>query len=270
MSSYKFTGKTVREAIDKACQELKMDEALLDVKVIQESTRGFLGIVGQRDALVSVRKRDILKEVMEAERPSSSAQQAEEPPTVRKHDNQESASSAASPQTEERRGTEHSEESPVMSQAKGVLEGILERMSMETEVNSEMMDQAVYLDIKGTCSGLLIGKQGQTLDALQFLVNKIVNRQRPHGSKIEIIVDTEKYRLRKREQFREKTLKKSRQAKKTNKPVSFPPMPPYERRLVHMILADDREVYTKSVGEGHRRQVIVYPRRAMPSKRRRR
>ena len=155
-------------------------------------------------------------------------------------------------------------------QAKSVLAEILERMSVETEVNSEMMDQAVYLDIKGTCSGLLIGKQGQTLDALQFLVNKIVNRQRPHGSKIEIIVDTEKYRLRKREQFREKTLKKSRQAKKTNKPVSFPPMPPYERRLVHMILADDREVYTKSVGEGHRRQVIVYPRKAMTSKRRRR
>ncbi len=270
MNSYKFTGKSVKEAIERACQELKVDEALLDVRVIQESTRGFLGIVGQRDALINVRKRDILREVMEAERPSASDDRPEEPSTGPKRDEQEPDRAAVSPSVEQDREAEPRAELPEVSEAKAVLEGILQRMTVETEVNSEMMDQAVYLDIRGDCSGLLIGKQGQTLDALQFLVNKIVNRQRPFGSKVEVIVDTEKYRLRKREQFREKTLKKSLQAKKTNKPVSLPPMPPYERRLVHMILADDREVYTKSVGEGHRRLVIVYPRRAMSNKRRRR
>ena len=67
MSHNEFTGKTVKEAIEKACQELGVEETLLEVQVVAESTRGFLGLVGQKDARIRVRKRDILKEVMEAE-----------------------------------------------------------------------------------------------------------------------------------------------------------------------------------------------------------
>ncbi len=72
MSVYEFTGKSVKDAIAKACEELSTEEALLDVEVLEESTRGFLGIVGQRDARVRVRKRDILKEVMEVQEPKIS------------------------------------------------------------------------------------------------------------------------------------------------------------------------------------------------------
>ena len=63
MSSYEFTGKSVKEAIARACEELNLDEELLEVEVLEESTRGFLGIVGQRDARVRVRKRDIPRQV---------------------------------------------------------------------------------------------------------------------------------------------------------------------------------------------------------------
>ena len=88
-----------------------------------------------------------------------------------------------------------------------------------------MEGAAIYLNIKGDGSGLLIGKKGQTLDALQFLVNKIINKDNQLGDKVEIIVDTENYRTRKRENLRDMAVKMSQKAKKTLKPVSFNPVP---------------------------------------------
>jgi spoIIIJ-associated protein len=157
-----------------------------------------------------------------------------------------------------------------LEQASTVLQGILDRMHVEAEVHASVQEGAVYLDIKGDGSGLLIGKKGQTLDALQFIVSKAVNKSNAPGSKIEIVVDTENYRTRKTESLREMALKMSEKARKTLKPVSLNPMPPNERRIVHLILAEEREVYTKSYGEGALRRIIVYPRRGMTSKRRRR
>ena len=95
MSPHEFTGKSVKEAIAKACEELKLDEALLEVEVLEESTRGFLGIVGQRDARIRVRKRNILQEVMHAE-PSSAIREEPESaeahePEVREDEHSESA-----------------------------------------------------------------------------------------------------------------------------------------------------------------------------------
>lgn len=270
MSSYEFVGKTIKEAVAKACQELNTDETLLEVEVLEESTRGFLGIVGQRDARVRVRKRNILKEVMEVEdtRPPDG-------PDVQDSGSDESEVRAETeeqtpPQPAEKEPQEAAEEPPVLGEARTILESILQRMPVEAEVRGSMSGEAVYLDIKGDGSGLLIGKKGQTLDALQFIVNKIINKTNPPGSKVEIVVDTENYRTRKTENLREMALKMSAKAKKTLKPVSFNPMPASERRIVHLILAEEREVYTKSYGEGPLRRIIVYPRRGMSGKRRRR
>jgi len=280
MSSYEFTGKSVREAIVRACEELKLDEALLDIEVLEESTRGFLGIVGQRDARIRVRKRNILQEVMESE-PAPSDQEepgAIEPPTAEALEEEYPESATEEFQQvamfeggpEQPQTLSEQELSPYLDEAGEVLREILKRMFVEAEVRASMLDGAIYLDIKGDGSGLLIGKKGQTLDALQFLVNKIVNRENAPGEKVEIAVDTESYRLRKRENLREIALKTSQKAKKTLKPVAMSPMTPQERRIIHLILAEDREVYTKSYGEGALRRIVVYPRRGQVSKRRRR
>jgi spoIIIJ-associated protein len=87
-------------------------------------------------------------------------------------------------------------------------------------------------------------------------------------AKTEIVVDTENYRHRKRETLREMAMKVREKAKKTLKPVWLEPMPPEKRRLLHMILAEDRDVFTKSQGEGASRRIVVYPRRGVTNKRR--
>jgi spoIIIJ-associated protein len=270
MSFYEFTGKSVKEAIARACDELNTQEALLEIEVMEESTRGFLGLVGQRDARVRVKKRDILKEVMEAE----PAPEVRLEPSADAEDAFEGNDEPAEAELEEDNGggekLEKLAPENFIDQAAAVLERIIKLIPVEAEIEPSVKEGSVYLDIKGDGSGLLIGKKGQTLDALQYLVSKIVNKENLPGKKVEIVVDTENYRLRKQENLREIALKMSQKAKRTLKPVSFNPMPPHERRMIHMILAEDREVYTKSYGEGPMRRIIVYPRRGSANKRRRR
>jgi spoIIIJ-associated protein len=235
---------------------------------LEESTRGFLGIVGHRDARVRVKKRGVLPEVSQVDQPVTDQEPGTRVPPA--------------PPVELAAETceEHTSDKPspvatidpalFLEEARTILGEILRRIPVEAEVEACISEGAVYLDIKGDGSGLLIGKKGQTLDALQFLINKIVNKTNLPGSKVEVVVDTENYRIRKRENLRETALKTSEKAKRTLKPVSLNPMPAAERRIIHLILAEDREVYTKSYGEGPMRRIIVYPRRAMASKRRRR
>ncbi|MBI5571463.1 MAG: Jag N-terminal domain-containing protein [Desulfomonile tiedjei] len=277
MTWYEFTGRSVKEAIAKACEELNAEEPLLDIEVLEESTRGFLGIVGHRDARVRVRKRDILREVTETAEPPESAEGAGSEARLRE--------SAPRPDVDALEGSADEREesgealkavesrvdpSPFVEGAREILQGMLDRIPVAAQVEATTANGAVYLDIKGDGSGLLIGKKGQTLDALQFLVNKIVNKANPPGSKVEVVVDTENYRARKQENLRETALRSSEKAKRSLKPVSLTPMPAHERRIIHLILADDREVYTKSYGEGALRRIIVYPRRGTINKRRRR
>lgn len=283
MSFYDFTGKTVREAIARACEELGVEEPLLEIEVIEESTRGFLGIVGQRDARIRVRKRNVLKEVMEAEptppvreeKPAPRPSAAPPAPPAPAQDVEEDELYPPEEPIESEEDADQGEKSSLdpseyLDTAKAILEKILALIPVEAEVHASVSEGAVCLDIKGDGSGLLIGKKGQTLDALQFIVSKIINRDTPPGSKVDIVVDTENYRMRKMENLREMALKMSQKARKTLKPVSLSPMAPHERRIIHLILAEDREVYTKSYGEGPLRRIIVYPRRAAANRRRRR
>lgn len=266
MSYFEFTGKNVKEAIAKACTELETEEALIEIEVIAESTRGFLGIVGQRDARIRVRKRDILKEVLAVdEKPEPEFSPHAQPEII------ESFVEPTSFQSEDFQEPDDvvDENHPDLERACEILQQILNRIPVEVEVKGTVRNGAIHLDIQGDKSGLLIGKRGQTLDALQHLMTKILNRDNSAEDKVEVVVDTEDYRRRKQETLKEIALKMSRKAKKSLKPVSLNPMPANERRLVHLILAEDREVYTKSYGEGPLRRIIVYPKRAMANKRRR-
>ena len=269
MTWQEFSGKSIKEAVDKACEELNVDEALLEVDILEESSKGFLGIVGQRDAKVRVRKRDILQEVMEAEAHPVAPVEGKRRRTPSPQDSEEPLATKPEPEVRVEE-TDQPDVSPFLEGARKVLEDVLQRMEVEAEVHSSTLNGSVYLDIRGERSGLLIGKKGQTLEALQFIVNRIVNKASESEQKVDVIVDTENYRERKRETLREIALKVSEKAKKTHKPVPLEPMPASERRIIHMILAEDKDVYTKSYGEGQMRRLIVYPRKALTSKRRRR
>ncbi len=142
--------------------------------------------------------------------------------------------------------------------AKAALEKILALMPMEgVTVNARHEEGTIALNIEGDKSGLLIGRKGRTLDALQFIVNKIVNKALE--KKTQVVVDSENYRQRRNDHLIQMALKMSEKAKKSRKPVTTNLLNPHDRRMVHLALRDDEELYTKSRGEGILKKVVIIP-----------
>jgi len=144
-----------------------------------------------------------------------------------------------------------------LEEAKEILENILGHIQIPTKVEATWEEGRIKLDISSNGSGLLIGKRGQTLHSLQYIVNKIYNRRA--ARKVHILVDTENYRQRRREALTEVALNLGNRAKKSGKPAASSPLSAYDRRIIHLTLKDDRRVRTKSKGDGMMRKVVVFP-----------
>jgi spoIIIJ-associated protein len=142
--------------------------------------------------------------------------------------------------------------------AKEALENILSLIPMEGfTLRAQNTDGTISLEIEGDKSGLLIGRKGRTLDALQFIVNKIVNKTLQR--RVQVVVDSENYRQRRKEFLIQMALKMGDKAKKTRKPASTNLLNPHERRIVHMALRDDASLETRSRGEGLLKKVFIMP-----------
>lgn len=137
----------------------------------------------------------------------------------------------------------------------GILSTILNQMGIESQVESRISDGNIYLDIKTPNAGLVIGRRGRTLDAMQHILNCIVNRS--SLVKRRVIVDTEQYRERREEILVNLAQKLASRVKSTGQEVVVDPMNPQDRRIVHLALQDDEEVTTFSRGEGSFRSVVI-------------
>lgn len=144
--------------------------------------------------------------------------------------------------------------------AKEYLENIVRHIDKDTEVIMEEDESEVRLEISGDQAGLLIGKHGNTLQALQLLVGKMLGLDRTEGGK-RLILDAENYRARRKESLEDLAHKLADRARKERRPAGGGPMNAMERRIVHMALLDHPHVTTKSVGQGQDRKVVVYPKR---------
>jgi spoIIIJ-associated protein len=151
---------------------------------------------------------------------------------------------------------EESEEN-LLTAAREILENLLEKMQEKATVNVEVEDDRIGLRIETDDAGLLIGKQGQTLDALQYLVTKMLAK-RSH-SKVRIAIDVEAYRARHNEALALLAQKYGEKVKKSGKSITLNPMNPYDRRIVHMALQGDKDLKTTSRGEGLYKKVIISP-----------
>lgn len=153
------------------------------------------------------------------------------------------------------------EEENDLALAKETLEKILALMLLEgTSVNADQADGVILLNIEGDKTGLLIGRRGRTLDALQFIVNRIVNKTLE--KKAQVVVDSENYRQRRQDFLIQMALNMGDKVKRTRKPVTTNLLNPHDRRILHLALREDQELDTKSRGEGLLKKVIIIPKRA--------
>ena len=145
----------------------------------------------------------------------------------------------------------------LLTSAREILENLLEKMQEKATVSAQQEDDRISLRIETGDAGLLIGKQGQTLDALQYLVTKMLAKK--SRRKVRIAIDVEAYRARHNEALAHLAQKYGEKVKKSGKPITLTPMNPYDRRIVHMALQGDKDLKTTSRGEGLYKQVIISP-----------
>jgi spoIIIJ-associated protein len=240
MDDYKeFEAKTVDEAIILAMKTFSAAFEDLDIKVLSEGSKGLFGLVGTKTAKVLVRRSKDRTEQLPVE---------------------ETVPVNIVPQKQQ---VEPSRETPVpdqeiLNEAQKVVSEILELMSMPGQVKIRAEEN--ILEITGDGSGLNIGKRGQTLDSLQFIVNRILNksRQEPYY----VTLDTEGYRQRHVSYLTSLAMKMGQKAKRTGQSISLEKMNPYDRRIIHLALKNESGVNTRSIGEGIYKKVLIVPRKA--------
>lgn len=149
----------------------------------------------------------------------------------------------------------------VVDNIREFLEKVFGAMNIDAEILIEKEEDSnvINVELKGSDMGILIGKRGQTLDALQYLANLAVNKNAEEYVKVKI--DTEDYRKRRRETLENLAKNIAFKVKRTRRPVSLEPMNPFERRVIHSTLQNDKFVTTHSEGEEPYRHVVVTPKR---------
>jgi len=145
-----------------------------------------------------------------------------------------------------------------VKEASAILAQVLELMGEKSEIRRGEGDpESLELEIRGDGSGILIGRHGQTLDALEYLLNRVVARRIKDA--MPILLDTESYRARRRQQLHRMALSMGERAKREHSAVKLDPMPPRDRRIVHLALKDDPMITTRSAGEGFLRTIEIVP-----------
>jgi spoIIIJ-associated protein len=235
-----FEAKTVDEAVILAMKTLHADFDDLDIKVVSEGSKGLFGILGTKTARILVRNVKAVSKpdrIIEEEIKPAPAASAEPKPTPR--------SEAQAPTPE------------MLIEAQGIVRDLLRLLNMPGEVK---IREEGLLEIMGDGSGLIIGKRGQTLDSLQFILNRIVNKSRPEP--VFITLDTEGYRQRHVNYLKSMAKRMGQKASRTGQAITLEKMNPHDRRIIHLALKDENALNTKSIGEGIYKKVIIIPRKA--------
>ena len=277
--SIRVSAKTLDDAITEALIQLGVTSDRLEYEVIEKGSAGFLGI-GMKQAVIEAWKKeeepevtveDIIKEEFRTKKKPEAPKKKEKPARVKEEAKAEPAAevkkeTAAEPAAAKE---EPEEAAPVKKEVElakvedQTIEAVsqfindtLKAMNMEVKTSASIdEDGALCIDMEGEHMGILIGKRGQTLDALQYLANRVANKHQ--DGYVRVKLDTENYRARREETLKHLAKNIAHKVKRNRRPVALEPMNPYERRIIHSALQSDPYVTTHSEGEEPYRKVVV-------------
>ncbi len=254
-----YSGKTVEEAIDKACRNLNTAREDLNIKIITPGSKGFLGF-GRRQAQITATPKKDGSEF--------SAAPQDTPSTTEVDISSETSQKPACRKSKKDRGPSYrgSRQEPAQPDPAEILEistvikEIISLMGLKAEVETTVVNNRIKAVIDGPDNKLIIGQRGETIDAIQYLVRKIISHKYPH--KLFFALDVGNYRSRRREELEELALKLAVKVKSSGITETIAAMNPAERRIVHLALQDDREIRSVSMGDGLFKKIRIY----VPSK----
>lgn len=267
LAGREFSGKTVEEAIADGLRAMGMRAEDATIEVISKGSRGLFGI-GSEPAVVRISALDAhvaspatVTEVTETEAAPLETAVLEEVVVA-------DVAASTSETAQDASGGENNEEVEQQVAAMGaeMLGEMVRLMGFSCTVSADWKDadditeeRHLLLSVHGPEASGLIGRRGETLENIQYLLRLMVN-QRMHRW-MNIIVDIEEYRARRVEHLSHLAQRMAQQAVDTGRSQALEPMSPNERRIVHLVLRDDTRVFTESTGEGERRKVVIFPKR---------
>lgn len=255
-----WTGRTVEAALEAAAADLGCAPASLEYTVLEQPSRGFLGLIGRKDARIRVRDIDGAA-VAETKAADPSADMAEL--ETRLEEEVEETQVDAPDQAASAKAAKAKDAVSLLEQeqrARKFLEDVFAAMKIEVELQRSETEEGILFQLEGESLGILIGKHGQTLDALQYLMNLAANRG-VAGERLHVQLDIEGYRARREETLTRLAGHLAEKACRIGQEIHLEPMNRHERKIIHMALQDSRKVSTYSAGDEPRRYVVIVPRR---------
>ena len=293
MSGKEYTAKSIEEALERALNEMMLTRDDIDYEVLVQPSKGLLGF-GRRDAVVRVKKKvieelkTIVADIEEERKAVVQEPVKEEPVVIAEPEVPEVVEEPAVEETveeaeetimeevvEEQEEVPEEDEEPAAVQkpaekmdkkeafahaevkGKEFLDKIFKEMKLDVTIDVKEKNGYLVFDLKGKNLGILIGRRGDTLDSLQFLLNLVINEK--NAAKVKGIIDIENYRAKREDTLIGLSHKLAAKARKTGQKVVLEPMNPQERRIIHMALQNDRRVSTYSEGEEPYRKVVIVP-----------
>src|SRR5699024_4223775 len=222
------SGQTVEEAVQSALKQLSMSREEVEIDVIDQGKKGFLGLFGATRSIVKVREKS--EASLETEE-NIEKQYVKEEEEEHKDDNEEETT--VNQETAPKMATEENI-TDAMEEAENYLKTIANHMGVEIEVETTADENRAYFDLSGEKIAILIGKRGKTLNAIQYLTQLCINRD---GRKFHsVIVDAEGYRKRREDTLKELAKKMASKAIRIDEKVALEPMPAFERKIIHSSL----------------------------------
>lgn len=255
------TAKTVDEAVREALTELNITRENAEIEVLDEGQKGFLGLIGSKDATVKVwpkvdETKSILNEIfnedIEAEKSQDVVQNTDD---ELEFENEEVSTDEVD--MEEAIKTLDEENEEILSVAREFISKILETLELENIVEMELEDNTLNVNVNGDENrlGILIGKRGVTLDSIQYILNLIVNKK--SSRYIRVNLDSSGYRDKRKKTLENLAGKMANKVLKTGRSIKLEPMNSYERKIIHTALQDFEGVLTHSEGKDPFRKVVI-------------
>ena len=258
MEFKEFTAKNVDDAITEACESFGVPSDRLEYEVVSNGSAGFLGI-NAKPAIIKARIKEEKPEVVEeVKKPVENKPAKENKASKEVKEVKENKPAAAKTEAKkEEKKVSDVDGAKLVDAANSFLNEVFGAMKMEVKISAKYNENDRILDVElsGDEMGVLIGKRGQTLDSLQYLISLVVNRD--SSDYIHVKVDTENYRERRKATLENLAKNISYKVRKSRQSVALEPMNPYERRIIHSALQNDRYVTTHSEGDEPFRRVVV-------------
>ena len=270
------SGKTVQEAIEQGLAQLDLTQDQVDVEIIQEGSRGIFGFGAEEAVVKLTTKIAAVVGVDEAETASDDANNSAHLSAV-EIVSEGTSSQANDLDNREVLSNDSNDEGQIsdvlgidvdtQDRAKEVLKTLLQKMAIEAEVQARVgydlveadEDPPLALDITGRDLGVLIGRRGETLNSLQFVLRQILSKEVEQW--VPVVIDVESYLVRRRKSLKQLADRMANKVATSQRKVTMEPMSAHERRIVHMQLRNHADVFTQSVGENERRKIVIFPKR---------